>query len=86
MSRMFILGAGVSKFAEYPLAFDLWRFIRGSGKSHVTANDIQKAVNEAIEKILEVVPPEEFDHPNLEELFTYLDLADGRKSIASAFR
>ncbi len=40
------------------------------------AKERAKAVTEAVERVLQVVPPREFDRPNLEQLFTLLDLAE----------
>jgi hypothetical protein len=75
MTRVFILGAGASRFAGYPLGLDLWRFVRDSRPLHVMAQGRAKEVKSAMESILQVNPPEQHDRPNLEELFTLLDLA-----------
>ena len=46
------------------------------------AKERAKAVTEAVERVLQVVPPREFDRPNLEQLFTLLDLAEaGTESL-----
>ena len=76
MGRVFILGAGASRFAGYPLNLGLWKFIRDLSGGHVMAENRRKEVVAAIEKVLMVVPPAGHDSPNLEELFTLLDLAD----------
>ncbi len=78
MTRVFILGAGASRFAGYPLGPDLWKFVRDSLPLHVMAKNRATEVKSAIESVLLVNPPDEHDRPNLEELFTLLDLA-GRK-------
>lgn len=76
MSRVFILGAGASKFAGYPLALDLWRFARDGGGGDVTADKRRKSVIDGFERIFAVIPPAEYDRPNLEEICTLLDLAE----------
>lgn len=77
MARAFILGAGASKFAGFPLALELWPFVRDLSGGHVQAETRRGEVTVALEQILQqVVPPAEQDRPNLEELFTLLDLAD----------
>jgi hypothetical protein len=75
MKRVFILGAGASRFAGYPLSPDLWKFIRDFPVLEFTAKKRAAEVIESIERVLHVVPPKVFDQPNLEELFTLLDLA-----------
>lgn len=78
MSRVYILGAGASKFAGYPLARELWPFIRSKSTSsgHVIAEQRRTEVISQVERLLEFNPPSEYDRPNLEELFTYLDLTE----------
>jgi hypothetical protein len=76
MARVFILGAGASSFAGYPLGLDLWAFVRGKTTGDVMAKERARIVTEAIEHVLHVVPPREFDRPDLERLFTLLDLAE----------
>lgn len=75
MSRVFILGAGASRFAGYPLSPDLWKFIRDFPVIEFLAKKRAESVTKAIEEVLRVVPPKVVDKPNLEELFTLLDLA-----------
>jgi hypothetical protein len=75
MGRVFILGAGASRFAGYPLGLDLWPFIRDSAGLDVMAKKRAESVIQAMDRILKVVPPKTYDRPNLEELFTLLDLA-----------
>jgi hypothetical protein len=76
MGRVFILGAGASRFAGYPLCLDLWPFVRDSGGLDVMAKTRAESVIQAMDRIQKVVPPKEYDRPNLEELFNLLDLAD----------
>jgi hypothetical protein len=76
MARIFILGAGASRFAGYPLGPELWAFIRDTGTGERTAKERAEAVIDAIERVLQMVPPPEFDRPDLEQLFTLLDLAE----------
>jgi hypothetical protein len=76
MAHVFILGAGASRFAGYPLGLELWAFIRDTTTSEVMAKERAKAVTDAIESVLQVVPPPEYDRPDLEQLFTLLDLAE----------
>jgi len=75
MARVFLLGAGASKFAGYPLSLDLWRFIRGFPVAEFMAKRRADSVVEAIDQVLRIIPPKIVDRPNLEELFTLLDLA-----------
>ena len=76
MSRVFVLGAGASKFAGYPLAPELWRFARDGGGGEVIAEERRNEVVEAFSTIFRVIPPAEHDRPNLEEICTLLDLAE----------
>jgi hypothetical protein len=76
VTRVFILGAGASRFAGCPLGLDLWPFIRDSSRAEATAIRRADHVSRAMDQILRIVPPKESDHPNLEELFTLLDLAE----------
>jgi hypothetical protein len=76
VNRVFILGAGASKFAGYPLAPELWAFLRDHSGGHVQAEKRREEVVRLVEHVVrEYVPPEQYDRPNLEEIFTYLDLA-----------
>jgi len=76
MAHVFVLGAGASRFAGYPLGLDLWAFIRDTSTGDVMAKERAGAVQDAIGCVLEVVPPRELDRPDLEQLFTLLDLAE----------
>jgi len=75
MARVFILGAGASRFAGYPLSLELWKFVRDFPVIEVMAKRRADSVIQAMEQVLRVIPPRVFDQPNLEELFTFLDLA-----------
>jgi hypothetical protein len=75
MKRVFILGAGASRFAGYPLGPDLWRFIKQHAVGDFTAQKRRDRVIQLVDKIVrDYAPPDQFDRPNLEEIFTYLDL------------
>jgi hypothetical protein len=74
--RVFVLGAGASHFAGYPLAADLWPFVRDNSGHHAMGTDRKREVVEYIETILAKLPPDQYDQPNLESLCTLLDLAD----------
>jgi hypothetical protein len=75
MGNVFIIGAGASCFAGYPLGLDLWKFIRDNSTQEVMAKERAKAVSSGLERVFEVLPPRELDRPELEEIFTLLDLA-----------
>jgi hypothetical protein len=74
MKRTFVLGAGASAFAGYPLGLDLWRFLRDTDLREVHTREARSAVLELMEPILRLNPPGEQDRPDLEKLFTLLDL------------
>ena len=76
MARVFILGAGASHFAGYPLALQLWPFVRDSVGHHAMAASRKQDVVQLVETALLTLPPEEHDRPNLEHLFTIFDLAN----------
>ena len=76
MARVFVIGAGASKFAGYPLALGLWFFVRDTEAGEAMAKERRAAVIEVMDQILKLVPPSKLDRPNLEELFTLLDLAE----------
>ena len=76
MKRVFILGAGASRFAGYPLSLELWQFIRDKSDSRSFNAKRRRDVLEEMDRILKVLPPDEWDRPNLEKLFTLLELAD----------
>ncbi len=75
MARVFILGAGASRFAGYPLSLELWKFVRDFPVIEVMAKRRADSFIQAMEQVLRVVPPRVVDQPNLEGLFTLLDLA-----------
>jgi len=75
MSRVFILGAGASRFAGYPLGLDLWKFVRNSRTPGIKAKQNGQFVKPAMDQILRLLPQKEPERPNLEEIFTLLDLA-----------
>jgi hypothetical protein len=76
MARVFVLGAGASRFAGYPLAAELWPFVRDRSGGHVAAEMRRQRIIKLIEGIAQKwVIPTEYDRPNLEEIFTYLDLS-----------
>lgn len=83
MPRVFILGAGASRFAGYPLASGLWPFIRDTEPIVSHAKERATFVTEAMNTILEVFPPDTPNQPNLEHLFTQLDLAGEGRGITS---
>ena len=73
--RVYVLGAGSSRFAGYPLAPGLWSFVRDRCSGHIMAMTRRDDVIAAMENIIRVDPPLDYDQPNLEELFTLLDLS-----------
>jgi hypothetical protein len=76
MKRVFILGAGASKFAGYPLGPELWSFIKEHADGDFFAQKRRDEVVQLVDKIVRnYAPPDQYDRPNLEEIFTYLDLA-----------
>jgi hypothetical protein len=81
MKRVFVLGAGASAFAGYPLASDLWQFLRNSAGGDASAQKMRAAVVATMERVLRVNPPERDGRIDLEKLFSLLDLAD--RGIAS---
>src|SRR5438552_3579844 len=83
VTRVFILGAGASRFAGYPLSLDLWPFIRDSFRAEASAIQRADHVTRAMNQVLKANPPRDFGRSNLEELFTLLDLADmGTEPVA----
>ena len=67
MSRVYILGAGASAFAGYPSAHGLWSFVR----QHASIDgDLQAIIRELAERY----QPDHVDDPDLESLFTLLDV------------
>jgi len=84
MPRVYILGAGASRFASYPLGLDLWSFVRDSPTPSLRAKQIAPHVIGAMDRILKILPPKEPARPNLEEIFTLLDLVDQGSQILEA--
>ena len=76
MARTFVLGAGASKFAGYPLGPELWAFIRDGGTGEAMSRKTASAVKDAMEPVLKAMFPREPDKPDLELIFTLLDLAE----------
>jgi hypothetical protein len=74
MSRVFVLGAGASAFAGYPVGPNLWRFLRDTDPAEALTRDAHAAVMALMEPILRLNPPAEHDRPDLEKLFTLLDI------------
>jgi hypothetical protein len=76
MASVYVLGAGASCFAGYPLGPELWSSIRDRWSSkEVMATERRREVLHDMERVLQVFPPKAYDEPNLEELFTLLDLS-----------
>jgi hypothetical protein len=75
MKRVFILGAGASAFAGYPLALDLWPFLRNSPSPELGAKKRYEAVIKDLEPILQRYSLDGDGQLDLEKLFTLLDLA-----------
>jgi hypothetical protein len=75
MRRVFIFGAGASAFAGYPLAPNLWRFLRDSGDEELGAKRRRDAVLKELGPILQRYSLDGDDQLDLEKLFTLLDLA-----------
>jgi hypothetical protein len=75
MKRVFVLGAGASAFAGYPLALDLWQFLQRSEGGDSVAQRARSAVVAMIERVLRVNPPQEDGRVDLEKLLSLLDLA-----------
>jgi hypothetical protein len=73
MARVFVLGAGASKFAGYPLASELWPFVSDLGRRD---RDEYGATVDGLEGFLWNNFHYDAYPPNLEEIFTLLDLAD----------
>lgn len=86
MSTVYILGAGASAFAGYPLAGQLWPFIRNHSGGEVMAEERRGDVISEMERLLRIRAPERHNNqPDLEALFTLLDLSlmlPGEVSIA----
>jgi hypothetical protein len=74
VKRVFVPGAGASAFAGYPVAPDLWRFLREAESPELGAKQRCGAVITALDPIVRRYSPES-DRVDLEKLFTLLDLA-----------
>jgi hypothetical protein len=74
VKRVFVLGAGASAFAGYPVAPDLWRFLREAESPELGAKQRRDAVITALDPIVRRYSHES-DQVDLEKLFTLLDLA-----------
>lgn len=74
MARVYVLGAGASRFAGFPLASDLWSFIQESKLGDSFGNELRRGVVPEIARALDAYPPKKRDQPDLEVLFTLLDL------------
>ncbi len=74
MARVFILGAGASTFAGYPLGTGLWAFIRDHRMGDLAGEERRRPVIEEMTRVLSRFPPEKYDQPDLEWLFTLFDL------------
>lgn len=74
MSRVFILGAGASVFADYPLATDLWQWTLDHHPGERMAGLRREETMHELAPVLQQFarPDGRFD---LEEVFTFLDLA-----------
>ncbi len=75
MKRVFVLGAGASAFAGYPLGLGLWRFLRDSESPEVGAKERRELVLGKLDPIVERYSPDRAHQLDLEKLFTLLDLA-----------
>ncbi len=75
MKRVFVLGAGASAFAGYPLGLELWQFLRHSESLDIGDKERRSAVMEALEPVLQKYSPDGCDRLDLEKVFTLLDLA-----------
>lgn len=73
MARVYVLGAGASRFAGFPLASDLWSFIQASRLRESSGNELREGIVAEIGRILEVFPLKRRGQPDLEVLFTLLD-------------
>jgi hypothetical protein len=75
MKRVFVLGAGASAFAGYPLGLDLWRFLQDSESGEVGAKQRRDSVGRKLDPILQKYSLDGHGRLDLERLFTLLDLA-----------
>jgi hypothetical protein len=74
MGRVFILGAGASSFAGYPLGSALWAFIRDHRMGDMVGEQRRDVVIKEMNRVLTRFPPDKYDEPDLEGLFTLFDL------------
>ena len=83
MKRTFVLGAGASAFAGYPLGLDLWRFLYDPHEPEVNTKKARDDVFEMMKPILRLNPPDQPGRPDLEKLFTLLDLGQQGADLSS---
>jgi hypothetical protein len=76
MNRVFVLGAGASAFAGYPLGPSLWRFLRDNENLELGDKERRDSVVETLKPVLRTYSPDGSDCVDLERLFTLLDLAE----------
>jgi hypothetical protein len=76
MNRVFVLGAGASAFAGYPLASGLWAFLREYKTNEPSEKYRRNSIIETLEPVLRKYSPKEPDTVDLEQIFTILDLAE----------
>jgi len=86
MKRVFILGAGASVFCGYPLAPDLWQFVRDSEAGDTSAKERRSAVIATMDPIFRQDhrledAPDEYNRVDVEKVFTLLDLAHRGKGL-----
>lgn len=92
MSKVYILGAGASKFANFPLGVELWDFLINEWKTKSHEDHINKAgsrLDEAVNKIRQYDGEENDVIKDLELVFSKLDLSsltDAKTLISSAFK
>lgn len=84
MGRVFILGAGSSVFAGYPLATNLWPWVVERCSGEYMAGERRNQTVTELKPILKKFARPLTDEFDLEEIFTYLDLAElGRGPLAN---
>ena len=76
--RVFVLGAGASRFAGYPLASDLLSFIRNFGSLEVSTKEVASRIRDKLIEAEVQFTKHVVRNPdgiaNLEELLTYLEI------------
>src|SRR6266568_4175726 len=77
MARVFILGAGASRFAGYPLSLELWKFVRDFPVIEVMAKRRADSFIEKRKKGLGVFPRGVVAQPTLGGFFPLLALGAG---------